>query len=164
MVIIIDGTISKSIYIYIYKENTLFLKKESKDLNIYEYLDKFFKSIDISDIVCIGINIGPGSFSSTRSSVAFIAGFSMGSKIPVIGISGFDVLLKMGKPLIIDAMRGNAYIKYKDKFLIKKDCVGAKIDYNVFFNIVNEKLQKGEFSNPLTLLPLYMDKSFISGK
>ena len=157
MVIIIDGTNSKSIKINVYKDDKLFLKKIKTNINIYEYLDKFFRKADFSKIMCIGINIGPGSFSSTRASVAYIVGLSFGSKIPVIGVSGFDILSRDKKPLILNAGRGRVYIKSEDKFLIKESSVYEEIDDNVFFSIIKERLQKKQFDSPLTLLPLYMD-------
>ena len=157
MVIIIDGTNSKSIKINVYKDDKLFLKKIKTNINIYEYLDKFFRKTDFSQIQCIGINIGPGSFSSTRASVAYIVGLAFGSKIPIIGVSGFDILSKDGKPLILNAGRGRVYIKSEDKFLIRQSDKYEEIDDDVFFSIIKERAEKKQFDRPLTLLPLYMD-------
>ena len=156
MIIIIDGTESKSIKIMVYKDKRLILSRYRKNIDVYKYLDDFFKKINITDVLCIGINIGPGSFSSTRASVAYISGLSLGSMVPVIGVSGFDILSKDKKKLILNAGRGKVYIQSNGGFLVKKSDIYEKIDNNVFFDIIYKKFKKNEFSDPLSLLPLYI--------
>ena len=46
-----------------------------------------------SDISAIGIVIGPGSFTGIRLGIAYAKGLAMGLKIPVVGLSLFDLYL-----------------------------------------------------------------------
>ena len=155
-ILIIDATEHNILRAFLYKDN--FLEKdfyyEGKDL--FSNLDKIFSGE--YKFQYIGINKGPGSFTRTKVSLAYVKGYCYGLGIPLVAISGFDVLEKDHKNLKINAGRGNIYIKKNDEYSIKIGESLDKIDYNIFLKLVKERIIKKEFDNPLKVLPLYISE------
>ena len=49
-------------------------------------------NLNISNIDRIGVSIGPGSFAGIRTGLSFVKGLSLVQKIPLVGISTFQIL------------------------------------------------------------------------
>ena len=47
--------------------------------------------VQISAIQCLGVAIGPGSFTSLRVGLAFVKGMALARRIPIVGIPTLDV-------------------------------------------------------------------------
>ncbi len=154
-ILIIDGTHDK-LKVFLFKDNKLVKKFESELNNVFVSLDKIFDEFRGVDF--IGINKGPGSFTSTRASLAYVKGYSLSSGTPIVAISSFDVLKETGKPEIVSAGRGNVFTKKGKSYKIIHDekFTPCEIDYDIFFKIVKRKIKDKEFDDPLYVLPLYI--------
>ncbi|MBQ5700232.1 MAG: tRNA (adenosine(37)-N6)-threonylcarbamoyltransferase complex dimerization subunit type 1 TsaB [Alphaproteobacteria bacterium] len=65
-----------------------------------------------SDISAIGVVVGPGSFTGIRLGIAYAKGLAMGLKIPVVGISAFDLYLAQTPDAFValDSGRGDFFV------------------------------------------------------
>ena len=65
-----------------------------------------------SDVTAIGVVTGPGSFTGIRLGIAYAKGIAMGLKIPVVGISAFDLYLAQNPDafVAIDSGRGDFFV------------------------------------------------------
>jgi len=64
------------------------------------------------------VNLGPGSFTGLRVGVTVANGFGYGLKIPVLGMSEFDVIKKAYSKIdiaVLDARRGELFIQKKSE-------------------------------------------------
>ena len=155
-ILIIDATEHNKLKSFIYNGN-----KKEKDFfyegsDLFPNFNKIFKSID--DFEYIGINKGPGSFTRTKVSLAYVKGFCYGSKTQLIALSGFDVLEKQGLSLEINAGRGKKYVKENSSYSVLEGDAKGSIDYDVFVNIVIDRIAKKDFDDPLKVLPLYISE------
>ncbi len=67
---------------------------------------------DIKSLDCVGVGVGPGSFTGVRVAIAAARGIGMALGIPVYGVNTFDsASFGMQKPLTIaiDTKRGDYY-------------------------------------------------------
>jgi len=87
-----------------------------------------------------------------------VKGFCYGSKIPLIALSGFDVLEKQGLSLEINAGRGKKYVKENSTYLVLEGEVEDSMDYDVFVNLVIDRILRKDFDDPLKVLPLYISE------
>ena len=64
----------------------------SSDLaaNVKIIINKY--NIKITDLDCIAVNIGPGSFTGLRIGISFSKGLSLASNVPIIPVNAFDIL------------------------------------------------------------------------
>lgn len=97
---------------------------------INEILSK--QSIFLKNLNYISVSIGPGSFTGIRIAINIAQGFSIGLKIPLIGISTLKILAEQARRktsykkfiTIIQANKNNVYFgKYhffKKKWILKK--------------------------------------------
>ncbi len=73
------------------------------------------EKINLHDLDCLGIDIGPGSFTGLRIGIAAIKGLSLGLNIPIISLSSLDLMAnncidsKKTVCSIIDAKRKQVY-------------------------------------------------------
>ncbi len=155
-ILLIDATEHNILKAFLYNDNILEkdFYYEGKDLFIN--LDKIFSGKYKFDY--IGINKGPGSFTRIKVSLSYIKGFCYMSKIPLVALSGFEVLKKEGVKIQINAGRGNIYIEDKEKYQIKKGESVSKINYDIFLKLITERILKKEFDDPLKVLPLYISE------
>lgn len=79
-------------------------------------IDKLFKSInkDISELDCIVVGLGPGSFTGLRVGLSAVKALSLVSKVPVTGIPSHDAIALANKNIgniavITDARRDLIY-------------------------------------------------------
>lgn len=75
--------------------DTIMLRKREKTVELLgKSLQKLIKKagIKIKDISLISVCLGPGSYTGTRGGLAFAKGFCQFTKIPLIGVSAFEVL------------------------------------------------------------------------
>jgi len=80
------------------------------------------QGIDYASLSSIVINRGPGSFTGLRIGLAAAVGLGLAQHIPVVTLTGFDVLAakiscekrKKGILAIMDAKRGACYAQYLD--------------------------------------------------
>lgn len=65
-----------------------------------------------SDISAIGVVVGPGSFTGIRLGIAYAKGLALGLKIPVVGISAFDLYLAQTPDAFValDSGRGDFFV------------------------------------------------------
>ena len=160
-ILIIDATEHNKLQSFIYndskKEKDFFARSFFyKGSDLFSNFNKVFKSIGNFDY--IGINKGPGSFTKTKVSLAYVKGFCYGSKIPLIAISGFDVLEKKGLRLEINAGRGKKYVKKSGVYSVSEGEVKDGLDYNVFVHLIIDRILKKDFDDPLKVLPLYISE------
>ncbi|WP_323042327.1 tRNA (adenosine(37)-N6)-threonylcarbamoyltransferase complex dimerization subunit type 1 TsaB [Gemmobacter sp.] len=68
-----------------------------------------------ADLAGLAVGIGPGNFTGVRISVAAARGLALGLRVPVVGISGFELLLRPGDtgPLLLclPAPRDQVYVQ-----------------------------------------------------
>ncbi len=164
-ILIIDATKDK-LKCFLYKDDKVEKKFEGELNNVFLSLDNIFDVF--GNVRFIGINKGPGSFTSTRASLAYVKGYSLARKTPIVAISSFDVLKEMGKPEIVSAGRGNIFIKNGSKssesrsnvkgyeIIHDEEFIPIELDYNIFFKIIKRKIKSREFDDPLYVLPLYI--------
>jgi len=93
------------------------------------------RGMQLADMDCLAVDIGPGSFTGLRIGIASVKGLSLILKKPVIALSSLDLIaagipgsLKMIRCPVIDAKRQNVYaavykqdkngIKRKSKYLL----------------------------------------------
>ena len=71
--------------------------------------------ISLGDLSAIGVGIGPGNFTGIRISVAAARGLALGSGVPAVGVSLFQVLVQdqQDGPILasLPAPRGLAYVQ-----------------------------------------------------
>ncbi len=94
------------------KYKSVAVEKQSVALPIET--EKFLQESDVTwnDISAIGVVTGPGSFTGIRLGIAYAKGIAMGLKIPVIGISAFDLYLAQNPDafVAIDSGRGDFFV------------------------------------------------------
>ena len=64
------------------------------------------------------VNLGPGSFTGLRVGVTVANGFGYGLKIPLVGMSEFDVIKKAHPKtdvIVLDAKRGELFIQKRSE-------------------------------------------------
>jgi tRNA threonylcarbamoyl adenosine modification protein YeaZ len=92
------------------------IRNQSKEL--LPRIDELLKSQKIKpeQLKGVVVNIGPGSFTGLRVGVTIANGFGYGLKIPVKGITEFDVVRTMYNKadwIVLDARRGELFVQYK---------------------------------------------------
>ena len=94
------------------KYKSVAVEKQSVALPIET--EKFLHESDVTwnDISAIGVVTGPGSFTGIRLGIAYAKGIAMGLKIPVVGISAFDLYLAQNPDafVAIDSGRGDFFV------------------------------------------------------
>ena len=82
---------------------------------------------DFSKVEKIYINMGPGSFTGIRASMALVLGLVAGKNISIIPFTTFDAFeydkLTARQILVVNGFSNFVYVKYKDKGRVKSDCV-----------------------------------------
>ena len=130
-------------------------RNQSKEL--LPKIDKLLKVQKVSKNKVRGVvvNLGPGSFTGLRVGVTVANGFGYGLKIPVLGLSEFDVIRKAYPKIdvvILDARRGELFVQIKSQKpkLISASKLGGEIrkgdsvyidDYNLV-GLIHGKLKK----------------------
>ncbi len=149
-ILIIDGT-SDIISAFIISSNwevfePVVFKQNRRE--IYKALDSLFSKVNISDIDVIAFNCGPGSFTCTRATLAYLKGLSLGyPNLKFISFSGFDVLESTNKPLRINATRGKVYIKNGDKYEIEVSNDFSNLDYKAFLRVIKHRIENEILDN-----------------
>ena len=92
------------------------VRNQSKEL--LPRIDKLLKGQKIKPEALKGVvvNIGPGSFTGLRVGVTIANGFGYGLKIPVAGVSEFDVIKAMYNKadwIVLNARRDELFVQYK---------------------------------------------------
>ncbi len=72
--------------------------------------------LKIEKIGCLGVGVGPGSFTGLRIGISCVKGLSYALKLPVVGFSSLDSIaynvteaMRGELAVIVDAKRGNLY-------------------------------------------------------
>jgi tRNA threonylcarbamoyl adenosine modification protein YeaZ len=90
-------------------------------------------NLTLTDIACIGVNIGPGPFNTLRSIIATANGISFAKQIPLVGCNGLDLMLQetdnQNTVVILDAFGNDVY------FAIK---ASSNFGYNSIENLITE--------------------------
>lgn len=89
-------------------------RNQSKEL--LPKIDKLLKSQKVlaKKLKGVVVNLGPGSFTGLRVGITVANGFGYGLKIPVLGVSEFDVIKKAYPKVdlvILDAKRGELFVQ-----------------------------------------------------
>ena len=79
------------------KDKNIFVeKKTSKNTSeiLWPILSQVFLSLKLkpSQLHCIGIGLGPGSFTGLRIALSIAKAFNVSLNIPVVGVSTFDII------------------------------------------------------------------------
>ena len=129
------------------------------------------------DISAIGIVVGPGSFTGIRLGIAYAKGLALGLKIPVVGISAFDLYLSQTPDafVAIDSGRGDFFVaadgltpqtmeidQLETKQMEWPRTVGHKpFDLKLGVGIVKQKIttNKTEPVVPMYLRPSYAEEN-----
>ena len=137
--------------------------------------EKFMSECDAkwSDLSAIGIVVGPGSFTGIRLGIAYAKGLAMGLKIPVVGITLFDLYLAATPDAFValDSGRGDFFVaapglapctmeieELETKQMAWPRTVGHKpFDLGLGVNIVKQKITAG---NPEPVVPMYLRPSY----
>jgi tRNA threonylcarbamoyl adenosine modification protein YeaZ len=95
-------------------ENEISKQAERLFILIEEILNS--NNLNYHDLNSIGLNIGPGSFTGVRISIAAAKGIRLASKLPLIGVSGLQALAyatEINKETVIamDARRDQIYLQ-----------------------------------------------------
>jgi len=126
-----------------------------------------------TDISAVGIVVGPGSFTGIRLGIAYAKGLAMGLKIPVVGISLFDLYLAATPDafVAIDSGRGDFFVaapglnpctmeieELETKQMEWPRTVGHRpCDLRLGENIVKEKIASGNIE---PVVPMYLRPSY----
>ena len=126
-----------------------------------------------TDISAVGIVVGPGSFTGIRLGIAYAKGLAMGLKIPVVGISLFDLYLAATPDafVAIDSGRGDFFVaapglnpctmeieELETKQMEWPRTVGHRpFDLRLGENIVKEKIASGNIE---PVVPMYLRPSY----
>lgn len=118
------------------------VKFKQDKLEIYKALDSLFSKVNLSDINVIAFNRGPGSFTCTRATLAYLKGLSIGyPNLKFISFSGFDVLENTHDPLRLNATRGKVYVKNGDKYSIEVGTNFSNLNYNAFLPVMRQRIE-----------------------
>ena len=106
-------------------DNLLYLFEEEERRgqgnNLIGYIEKALNEVklEVADIDLMAVVTGPGSFTGIRVGISAMRGYSLATKIPVIGISAFDMFedIEIGKINIIaiESWREELYFAFKDE-------------------------------------------------
>lgn len=148
---------------------------EKQSIALPEECEKFITESGASwrDISAIGVVVGPGSFTGIRLGIAYAKGIALGLKIPVVGISAFDLYL-VATPdafVAIDSGRGDFFVaanglnpqtmaidEIETKQMEWARTVGHKpFDLKLGVQIVQHKLARKEFE---PVVPMYLRPSY----
>jgi tRNA threonylcarbamoyl adenosine modification protein YeaZ len=141
--------------------------------------EKFITECGVTwhDITAIGVVVGPGSFTGIRLGIAYAKGIAMGLKIPIVGISAFDLYLAATPDafVAIDSGRGDFFVaanglepqtmeieELETKQMEWARTVGHKpFDLKLGTQIVTNKLNSGilEPVAPMYLRPSYAEQN-----
>ena len=130
--ILLDNNIQESI-------NSVLPLSHSSELavNVKKIINKY--NIEIVDLDCIAINIGPGSFTGLRIGISFAKGLCFSNNIPLLPVNAFDIMETK-----IDDLQGTFFIcihshkdyvyglKYNNG---KKDSIPKLIDLSNNFGV-----------------------------
>ena len=112
MILIINTSGANLEFVLDDKYKSVAVEKQSVALPIET--EKFIKESGASwnDISAIGVVTGPGSFTGIRLGIAYAKGIAMGLKVPVVGISAFDLYLVQTPDafVAIDSGRGDFFV------------------------------------------------------
>lgn len=112
MILIINTSRANLEFVLDDKYKSVVVEKQSVALPIET--EKFIIESGASwnDISAIGVVTGPGSFTGIRMGIAYAKGIAMGLKIPVVGISAFDLYLAQNPDafVAIDSGRGDFFV------------------------------------------------------
>ena len=172
---------SENIYVCVYNDAKYFFVTKlnsSGTENLMGAIDECLKSanMQVSDIDCIGVGIGPGSWTGARVGVVTALGIVSGLKkqIKVISFNSFDMVsyneIDRDLPVLAKAYANFVYLKKDEVFqcvdidkVLNLDCICAhnltsktkvvepKIDV-----VVDRKIKNGEFLGIEELEPLYL--------
>ena len=159
-------------------DKLMHMEAEKQAIALPVAVNKFLKenNVKMSDLMAIGVVVGPGSFTGIRMGIAYAKGLGIGLNIPVIPVNAFELYLYENPDafVAIDSNRGDFFVASK----IHEPCtmdidtleseqmkcpltVGHK-PYNLMFakNIVEEKLKNKNFDPaiPMYLRPSYAEK------
>ncbi|MBQ2859258.1 MAG: tRNA (adenosine(37)-N6)-threonylcarbamoyltransferase complex dimerization subunit type 1 TsaB [Alphaproteobacteria bacterium] len=125
------------------------------------------------DITAIGIVVGPGSFTGIRLGIAYAKGLGIGLKIPVVGISLFDLYLAATPDAFValDSGRGDFFVaapglapctmeieELETKQMAWPRTVGHKpFDLKLGTQIVAQKIANGDLE---PVVPMYLRPSY----
>lgn len=125
------------------------------------------------DISAIGVVVGPGSFTGIRLGIAYAKGIAMGLKIPVVGISAFDLYLAATPDafVAIDSGRGDFFVaanslepqtmeieQIETKQMEWARTVGHRpFDLKLGAQIVEQKIAAGDIA---PVVPMYLRPSY----
>lgn len=125
------------------------------------------------DISAIGVVVGPGSFTGIRLGIAYAKGIAMGLKIPVVGISAFDLYLAATPDafVAIDSGRGDFFVaadglepqtmeieQIETKQMEWARTVGHRsFDLKQGVQIVEQKIAAGDIA---PVVPMYLRPSY----
>lgn len=129
------------------------------------------------DLTAVGVVIGPGSFTGIRLGIAYAKGLAIGLKIPVVGVSLFDLYLAAAPDAFValDSGRGDFFVAAPglppctmeiDELEVKQmdwpRTVGHKpVDLKLGTQIVAQKIANGNLEPvvPMYLRPSYAEQS-----
>lgn len=125
------------------------------------------------DISAIGVVVGPGSFTGIRLGIAYAKGIAMGLKIPVVGISAFDLYLAATPDafVAINSGRGDFFVaadglepqtmeieQIETKQMEWARTVGHRsFDLKQGVQIVEQKIAAGDIA---PVVPMYLRPSY----
>ena len=175
--LIIDATFEKLIVGYVDKnvENIkeIDIEKSNHQKILLTAINEVLSEakINLSDIECIALVVGPGSFTGIRIGISTALGLTFESDIKRLEVSAFEVLgYKYTGKVEIEAGKGNKYVAdVKDGNVVnvyfneaqsaEKNCISRK-DVNYRKNlscVVFDKINGKKFSKTYT--PIYVRES-----
>ena len=173
MILIINTSGGNLEFVLGYKYKSVAVEKQSVALPTET--EKFLQESDVTwnDITAIGVVTGPGSFTGIRLGIAYDKGIAMGLKIPVVGISAFDLYLAQNPDafVAIDSGRGDFFVaanglepqtmeieEIETKQMEWARTVGHKpFDLKLGVQIVETKIAAGDMS---PVVPMYLRPSY----
>lgn len=135
-------------------------RKNAHATLLAQLIEKGFLELNLiaSDISCLAVGAGPGSFTGLRIGMSYAKGFCYGTDIPLISVTNFEILADAVSdaniPLyaLIDARKNNYYTgvfktdktKLDEKYLSNITQLGKIIPESGHI-IVHEEQEKGLF-------------------
>src|SRR4030042_6611650 len=70
------------------------LKKHVHSQKLFDMIDLVLKNanVELKDIACIAVSIGPGSFTGLRIGLSAAKGMAVGANLPIVPVPSFQAL------------------------------------------------------------------------
>jgi len=95
-----------------------FVETQKQSISLPTETENFLieNNAKFSDLIAIGVVVGPGSFTGIRLGIAYAKGLAMGLNIPIISVNAFEIYLESVPDafVAIDSGKGDFFVGAKN--------------------------------------------------